>query len=273
VKDTIHFGKITILGRGNLSKTIQSTAIKLKLADNIALSKEESELEHEIRESDLVIIDQPVVNTLALLPKISDAVKPGTIVTDTAGIKKRIVDQAQGFFSDNRYFVGSHPMIEPANGEKKEDLSLSLSGATAFVTVAPETNRDAVCKIALFWKALGMVPLLMNPERHDRYMALLIHLPYAAACSLGQLLSRVSDDINFIRQMAGKSLREGIHAAGLEASLGSVVLFENAPYILAAIDHFSEALGKIRKAIEQQDLKKLESVLKDSEIMRRNLET
>lgn len=188
MKGIIHFPGISIMGMDRLGVAIGKAVKRLTLADQItgidATSENpdpermESGIVDEwtkdmiqgIRECDFLILNLPSEESVRLIPQIASNVKPGCIVTDACALKKNIMEQAGAHFPGDRFFIGSHLMIieEKANGEGED---VEFQDKTAFVTFVSDTDQTALARVSLFWKALGMVPFLIDPERHDRYMA------------------------------------------------------------------------------------------------------
>lgn len=278
MKRIIHFQKISIIGLKLLGGAIGMAVKRLGIADHvvgIGESREDfsqkakdlgvvdewtSDLAQGIRDCDFLILNLPKEETMHMLPQIASLVKPGCIVTDTSGIKKNIVDQAVQLFKKDRFFIGSHPMICIEERDTDKVWGIDFRNETAFVTFVSQTDRTALTQVSLFWKTLGMIPFLIDPERHDRYMALVSHLPYMAAGILTRMASDIPEERNFILQLTGKGFRDMTRIAGGDAVIWSDILMENAVHILPQIERMMLELQTFKKMIERKDSQELKDI-------------
>ena len=147
-----------------------------------------------------------------------------------------------------------------------------FEGMTAFVTVTDQTDRDAAARVALLWKCLDMVPVMLHPVRHDFYAALMSHLPHVTACVLANVAAEAPDDINFVRQLAGRGFRDATRMASGNPALWGDICLENRENLAACIDRAIDELRKIKSALEGNDRSRLEALLENAAAFRKQLD-
>jgi len=218
-----------------------------------AVDEIESDLKKAAQDSDFFIFALPPARTLATLPDVSRIVKKGCLLTDVGSVKKEIVAKASDLFQNDTCFVGSHPMIAFDQNELAQAPNVEFTGSSVFVTIDSHTDQKAAARVALFWKALGMIPLMIDPDRHDAYVSLVRILPHISAAVLLKILSESQDDLNFIRQIAGRDFISATRMAGGEADMALDPLMQGSAPAKEALDQLILELEKIRTAVEKKD--------------------
>ena len=274
----IHFNKIAIYGVGLLGGAIGIASKKAGLADRItgigrndqrlkkaltlgAIDECTTKLEAGAADCDLFIFCLPVKKIVEQLPTVARLIQPGCIVTDVGSTKRAIVEASRGLFQEGRFFVGSHPMTGSNRSGCEHAPQIAFEGVTSFVTVVPETNREAVARIALFWKALGMVPVLIDPARHDEFAALVSHLPHLTAVALANTISHCPDDLNFLKQVSGKGFRDTTRVAMGDITMWQEICHENKTNIIRCLNNMTIELEKIKEALLRDDEAAIQSLL------------
>ena len=276
----IHFPQIAIFGQNLIGAAIGMAARRIKIADKIigiafpgdeskqdiaamgAVDELADDLEKAARDADFFIFALSPAKTLAALSTVSKIVKKGCLLTDVGSVKKEIVDKASALFQNDTYFVGSHLMIGVDQSGLENAPNVEFQGKTAFVTIDSHTDQKSAARVAFFWKALGMIPVMIDPEKHDLYSALVRVLPHLSACALLKILSEAPDDLNFIRQTAGKDFISATRSAGGDAAMVIDPLMQESPEMTKALDRLILELEKIRTAAQTKDRVSLEILLK-----------
>ena len=98
-------------------------------------------------------------------------------VTDVGSTKAAVCEAARG----SSRFVGGHPVCgSEARGAEHASAEL-FDGATWFLTPLAETEPDRYRLVHGFVSSLGATPVAVDPQAHDRLVALTSHLPHALA--------------------------------------------------------------------------------------------
>ncbi len=139
--------------------------------------------------ADLLYLSQPIHKIADCLEELDGWVQPGALITDAGSTKKVIVDRASQVISRAR-FLGGHPM---AGRERRgvEAAEADLFQGRPYV-LTPRSSADLdhpAAREFLDWvPRIGSFPIILDPEAHDRTVALTSHLPQLASTALSALL-------------------------------------------------------------------------------------
>ena len=145
--------------------------------------------------------------------------------------------------SDAR-FIGGHPVCgSEARGPENARAEL-FDGATWFLTPVAQTDPERYRTLHAFVAAVGAVPVAVDPDAHDRLVALTSHLPHALANLLVNQAGATRIDGHEPLAAAGGSLRDMTRVAGANPRIWIDIFLDNA-------DAVRESLGEHRRRIEQ----------------------
>ncbi|MGH2454119.1 MAG: prephenate dehydrogenase [bacterium] len=194
-----------------------------------------------VAEAEVVFVAVPLERTIAVAREAAARARKDAIVTDVASVKAPITAALAGL-REVRY-VGGHPMFGSA-GRGIDDADGDLPAGQPYVLTPTEDADDGATQtLVQLIQQLGMRPVLLSPEAHDRAAAEASHLPYLVA----QLL-RAAAGVD-AREIAGPAFRDATRVAQSPPDLWAEVLKHNRKHVLAALDEFAEALTKTREAL------------------------
>lgn len=194
-----------------------------------------------LAEAEVVFVAVPLERTIVVAREAASRARKDAIVTDVASVKGPIVSALAGL-RDVRY-VGGHPMFGSA-GRGIEDADAELPAGQPYVlTPTDDTDDGAVQTLVQLTQQLGMRPVLLSPEAHDRAAAQASHLPYLIA-----LLLNGAAGVD-AREIAGPAFRDATRVAQSPPDLWTEILKHNRKHVLAALEEFGGALNRTREAI------------------------
>ena len=200
----MRFKKVTIIGVGLIGGSLGMAIKSRRLAEVITgvtrhrstliLAKKHNALDRStldsrkaVKDADLVIIAAPISRIVKIAKDIVPHLKPGCIVTDVGSVKGVIVREIEKMARIRRkeiYFVGGHPMA----GSEKSGVSFAKSdlfkNTICFLTSTPRTDQRALNKVKNLWGKIGAVTEIVSPQKHDRIVAYISHLPHLLAYNL-----------------------------------------------------------------------------------------
>jgi len=233
-------------------------------------------LEDAVAGADLVVVATPIG---AVAPTVTAALRaaPGAIITDAASVKEQIVADVIRSLGDDALassrYVPSHPM---GGSERSgpEHASASVVDGIVWV-VAPHAGSDeARAETLEAWiERLGARPVRLTPERHDRLVAMVSHLPQVASTSLMSLAATEEADEPEILLLAAGGFRDLTRLAASQPSLWSEILVANRDQVASAIELFTSRLLALREAILQGDAGSVEDVFDRAKQARLGLAT
>lgn len=199
---------------------------------------------------DLVILAAPVGQNVALLPQAAMRVAPDGVVTDVGGTKRDIM-QAAAALASPAVFVGGHPIGGAERGGfgfARPDL---FKGRPWLFTPAGRGRDALVDRLFTFARGVGARPTTLEPERHDRLMAFLSHLPQLTASALMDIVGQAAEGDGL--RMAGRGLVDTTRLASSPASVWRDICAANADEIGVALDLLIERLTVLRGDLKRGD--------------------
>ena len=197
-------------------------------------------LEEAVGDADLAIVATPVATLPAQVTAVLQASGDGCIVTDVGSTKGAVCRAAGG---DAR-FIGGHPVSgSHARGPEHANSEL-FKGATWFLTPVTATDPERYRVLHAFVAALGAQPVAVDPDTHDRLVALTSHLPHALANLLLNHAGATRIDGHEPLAAAGGSLRDMTRVAGANPRIWVDIFLDNAAPL-------REALREHRRRVEQ----------------------
>jgi prephenate dehydrogenase len=161
-------------------------------------------------------------------------------VTDVGSTKASVCAAAGG----SARFVGGHPVCgSEARGPRHADAGL-FEGATWYLTPVAATDPSRYRLLHGFVSRLGAIPVAVDPDAHDRLVALISHLPHALANVLVNQLGGGRIEGHDPLTAAGGSLRDMTRVAGANPRIWVDIFLDNA----AAL---RDALAEHRRRVEQ----------------------
>jgi prephenate dehydrogenase len=198
--------------------------------------------------SQLALVAAPVASLPAQVAAVLDASGAETTVSDV-GSTKGAVTQA---VSDGR-FIGGHPVCgSEAHGPEHANGEL-FRGATWFLTPDSTTDPERYRVLHGFVAALGAVPVAVDPQAHDRLVALTSHLPHALANVLLNQAGASRIDGHEPLAAAGGSLRDITRVAGANPRIWVDIFLDNAEAVAAALAEHRRRVEEVERALAAGD--------------------
>src|SRR5919201_1784750 len=203
-----------------------------------------------VGDAELAVVAAPVASLPSEVAAVLEASGNGTTVTDVGSTKGAITSNV----TDAR-FIGGHPVCgSEARGPAHATGEL-FRGATWFLTPVAATDPNRYRTLHGFVASLGAIPVAVDPQAHDRLVALTSHLPHALANLLLNQAGTSRIEGHDPLAAAGGSLRRMTRAAEAYEQPGALqrlrVHVPDRPGVLAGI---TQALGAARINIEDFEL-------------------
>ena len=227
---------------------------KLKLLDAV-----EKNMAKIVEGADIVILALPVQAINDYFRRIAPFLKKGAIVFDLGSSKKSIEESAHRFLPKNVSFVGCHPLC----GSEKSGAEFSRSdlyeGACCIITSSKSKQSTRI--VAEVFRRLGSKVTFVSPDRHDKILSCVSHLPHLVSFSLTGAVS----DKYF--EFASGSFRDLTRISASPASVWGDIFLSNKRNIIKDLHKFIKVLktyeGLIRannkaglkKAIDRVNIK------------------
>jgi prephenate dehydrogenase len=134
-----------------------------------------------------------------------------------------------------------------------------VDGIVWVLAPTPEADADATEALRAWVDRLGARPVVMHPERHDRLVAMVSHLPQVASTTLMATAGDQEAGEQDALLLAAGGFRDLTRLAASQPALWSEILVENREEVASAIDLFVRRLEALRDRIVDADASAVES--------------
>lgn len=285
----ILFDRIALIGIGLIGSSIARDIKELGIAREVVIStrseetlRRAEELElgtsytisaaEAVRDADLVIVSVPVGASEAVAKQIAGHLKAGSIVTDVGSTKASVIAQMGPHMPENVHFIPGHPLA----GTEKSGPDAGFTGLFrdrwCIFTPLPGTDAQALEKLKGFWEKLGSRIDEMDPEHHDKVLAIVSHLPHIIAYNI----VGTADDLGTVTESevikySASGFRDFTRLAASDPTMWRDVCLHNKDAILEMLARFSEDLAYLQRAIRWGEGDKLFELFTRTRTIRRSI--
>jgi prephenate dehydrogenase len=218
-------------------------------AERGAVDEQAPSLSEALHEADLAVVAAPVAQLAAQVRAALEESGETCTVTDVGSTKSAVCAAARG----SGRFVGGHPVCgSEARGPDHASADL-FDGATWFLTPLAETDPARYRLVHGFVSRLGATPVAVDPQAHDRLVAVTSHLPHALANLLVNQAGSGRVDGHEPLAAAGGSLRDMTRVAGANPRIWVDIFLENAGPLSESLADHRRRVEQLEKAIEAGD--------------------
>jgi prephenate dehydrogenase len=213
----------------------------------------------------LVVLATPVVASLELLATIAPHTADA-LITDVGSTKLQIAEQADRLFGGDslRRFLPGHPMAgREFSGVAAAEDSL-FNDATWILTprrgrhamLAPELTRSLHAEFIRLLESIGARVVILAPERHDRMLAFLSHLPQVVSTALAATVKDELGDDPSIPMLTGGGLKGMIRLAASDPAMWESIANTNSENIAEALLAIEREIARLRESLGTKDFRR-----------------
>ena len=247
-----------ILGVGNRPEVLQR-ALTRGAVDEIRPNV------RSIEDADAIFFCAPVDLLAAQVVETASVCKPGALLTDAGSTKAAIVREVERRAPPGAAFVGGHPLAGSEKQGPDHAQADLFEGRVVVLTPTARTDDKALSAAKALWESLGARVRLMEPEEHDRAMAMTSHLPHVTAAALAGVLPPEWSGLT-----AG-GFRDATRVAAGGPELWAAILQANADAVLGAMDRFDNRMAEFKRALVGGDRNALLALLQQGKQSRDGL--
>ena len=200
-----------------------------------------------VPESNIVILATPVQAILDTLTRLQPHLSENTIVTDVGSTKKRIMAQARKLMPPGVHFVGGHPMAGSEHSGVEAADPLLFSDRVYVLCPYPDTPPDALLCLMDLAENLLALPITMDPEEHDRMMAMVSHVPQLVSVALMHAAQAGDAEHALLDKLAGRGFLDMTRLSASSFGIWKGILETNADAIAHAIAQFKKSLELLHR--------------------------
>jgi prephenate dehydrogenase len=261
------------LVQGNLCREVRGVAHRTETAlraffDN-AVDQATTDLNAGVAGADIVILATPVRTIVGMLDELGSLLWPGTLVMDM-GSTKGAICAALDHLPAGVQPIGGHPMTgkeQAGFGAAEPGLYI---GAPWVLSPLPRTSPVALQLATELVEAVGARPIVLEPQRHDRLVATISHLPFLLAGALVHTVADVGESDPLVWDLAAGGFRDTSRVAASDTRMFMDILSTNREAVLAQIDSFDAHLNELRTLLLNCNESELRAKLSSSQQLRAN---
>lgn len=285
----VMFDRIALIGIGLIGSSIARDVQALGLAREVVISSRSAETlkraeelalgtvyvasaADAVKDADLIIVSVPVGASEAVARDIAAHLKPGAIVTDVGSTKASVIAQMAPHMPEHVHFIPGHPLAGTEKSGPDAGFTGLFKGRWCIFTPLADTDAAALSKLKAFWEALGSRVDEMDPEHHDKVLAIVSHLPHIIAYNI----VGTADDLETVTESevikySASGFRDFTRLAASDPTMWRDVCLHNKDAILEMLARFSEDLAYLQRAIRWGEGDKLFELFSRTRDVRRSI--
>jgi prephenate dehydrogenase len=235
-----------------------------------AITQKAETLEAAVRGAELVIVAVPVARVAEVTLQVLEHAGNDAVVTDVASVKQPVME-AVAAAGRGAQFVGGHPMAGSERpGIDAADPYLFENAIYLLMTSGGETT-ETLARLTRWVRAIGALPLAVDPQAHDRMVAAVSHLPHLLAAALVRAADQINATLPLTLSLAAGGFRDTTRIAAGDPGLWADIMLANAAPLLASAQVLEGCWRELFQAVERKDRDQLARLLASAREVRRSL--
>ncbi|MGH6771312.1 MAG: prephenate/arogenate dehydrogenase family protein [Xanthobacteraceae bacterium] len=242
----------------NAARTIVATArsdatrrrvAELGIVDQVAQTNAAA-----VKDADLVIVSIPVGACGAVAREIGPHLKPGAIVSDVGSVKGSVLRDMAPHLPAGVHFVPAHPVAGTEYSGPDAGFAELFVSRWCILTPPENADKDAVERLAAFWRLIGANVETMTAEHHDLVLAVTSHLPHLIAYTIVGTADELSQVTRSeVLQFSAGGFRDFTRIAASDPTMWRDVFLANKEAVLEMLGRFNEDVSLLTRAIRSGD--------------------
>jgi len=251
----------------NRSDAANKKVIELKIVDDSS-----SETKKMVDGSDLVVIATPLSSYEDVISKIKNNLKNGVILTDVGSVKDNIINLVEKNIPENISWIPSHPIAGTEESGPEAGFSELFQNRWCILTPSKKAKEKDINLLQTFWEKVGSKVDIMEAKQHDYILSITSHIPHLIAYNIVNTSLNIQDEkeSTIVKYSAG-GLRDFTRIAASNPIMWRDVFIQNKKNTSKMIDKFIKNLEDLKKAIENEDGKKLEQIFTKTKKIRKDI--
>lgn len=270
---TVGFIGLGLIG-GSVAKGLKKADPNIKI---IAFNRSKSPLAQALAEGaideaveigeaflqcDFIFLCTPVELNSMYLGMIKPFIKQGAIISDVGSVKGYIHKTVKELDMED-CFIGGHPMA----GSEKTGYAASsdILCENAFFAITP-TNKSTQAMIDSYVdlvKKLKALPVVLDPELHDKSVAGISHLPHVIASSLVNLVKHTDNEAGTMKLLAAGGFKDITRIASSSPDMWEQICTTNTESISALLSEYIHSLEEFKVILDNKDHEKLHAYFEE----------
>jgi len=283
------FKKICIIGCGLIGSSLARAIKKNNLAEKIVSSNRSDAVNKKVIElkivddsssdtkkmtdgSDLVVIATPLSSYEDVISKIKNSLKDGVILTDVGSVKENIINLIEKNIPESISWIPSHPIAGTEESGPEAGFSELFQNRWCILTPSKKAKEKDINLLQTFWEKVGSKVDIMQAKQHDYILSITSHMPHLIAYNIvNTSLNIQGEKESAIVKYSAGGLRDFTRIAASNPIMWRDVFIQNKKNTSKMIDKFIKNLEDLKKAIENEDGKKLEQIFTKTKKIRKDI--
>jgi cyclohexadieny/prephenate dehydrogenase len=204
--------------------------------------------------ADLVIICIPVGASGAVAQEIGPHLQPGAVVSDVGSVKGSVLRDMAPHIPAGIHLVPAHPVAGTEYSGPDAGFAELFVNRWCILTPPPGADKDAVERLASFWRMLGANVETMTAEHHDLVLAVTSHLPHLIAYTIVGTADELGQVTRSeVLQFSAGGFRDFTRIAASDPTMWRDVFLANKDAVLEMLGRFNEDISDLTRAIRRGD--------------------
>ena len=202
------------------------------------------------RDIDLVILATPLSSFASIVKEISPNLKDGCVITDTGSAKSKVIIEIEDILPESIHFVPGHPIAGTEMSGPEAGFADLFDNRWCVLTPSERTNLDKLNDVKAFWENLGAMVEIMDPEYHDKVLAITSHIPHLIAYNIvGTANDLANVNKKEVVKYSAGGFRDFTRIAASDPIMWRDIFINNSDAVLEMLDYFSSDLDKLLSLI------------------------
>jgi len=283
------FKKVCIIGCGLIGSSLARAIKKNNLAEKIVSSNRSDATNKKVIElkivddsspdtkkmadgSDLVVIATPLSSYEDVISKIKNSLNNGVILTDVGSVKENVINLVEKNIPENISWIPSHPIAGTEESGPEAGFSELFQNRWCILTPSKKAKEKDINLLQTFWENVGSKVDIMQAKQHDYILSITSHIPHLIAYNIVNTSLNIQNEkeSDIVKYSAG-GLRDFTRIAASNPIMWRDVFIQNKKNTSEMIDKFIANLEGLKKAIENEDGKKLEEIFTKTKKIRKDI--
>jgi cyclohexadieny/prephenate dehydrogenase len=239
----------------------------LDIADRVELDPAKA-----VEGADCVMLCAPVGAFADLAARIAPHLAPGTVLTDVGSTKQSVIRDVGPLVPAGVHFVPAHPIAGTEHSGPDAGFVELFEGRWTLLTPVPGTDEASIAKVEALWRRCGAQTERMEPNHHDRVLAIVSHLPHLIAFTICGTADDLADEsrqevVNF----AASGFRDFTRIAASDPVMWRDIFLNNREALLEMLQRFMEDAQAMARAVRWGDAAYIEDKVERGRKIRRSL--
>lgn len=225
-----------------------------KPSRSLLLAKEDGVLDYittslsDFTSCDMIFLCAPVQKNLEYLTQLKDIVRPDCLLTDVGSVKGNIHERVKELGLEH-CFIGGHPMTGSEKTGYEHSSTLLLENAYYILTPTSQTKASSLENYTTLVKAMGSIPIVLDPKEHDEITAAISHVPHIIAAQLVNLIQNAGSLEPKMRLLAAGGFKDITRIASSSPEIWEHICMSNKKSICDMLSRYQDSLEEAKTMI------------------------